>query len=107
MTMKIANFRKLQVLTTLASLLPIVMYLVMWNSLPAQMQANIMPTPLLLSRTLVAFVIPAALAIIHLIVSFAIVDRAKKENNPRIMWLCWLMPLVGIIANIPLLLMNI
>ena len=105
--MNTSNFSKIQVVSTIVSLLPMVIYLIAWGNLPEQMQVNIMPNPLYLPREVVAFVIPVILAIIHLILTFVIRNRAIKENKPKLMWLCFLMPAISILANIPLLHMNI
>ena len=106
--MTASKFIKIQVLSTaIALILPIAIYLIMWNSLPEQIQVNVMTNPLYLSRTIVAFVIPAALSVVHLIITFVIRHRAIKEGKPQIMWLCFLLPLLSIIGMIPILTMNI
>jgi len=102
-----SNFTKFQVVSTIVSLLPMVIYLIVWGNLPAQMQANVMPNPLYLPRAVIAFVMPVVGAFIHLVLTFVIRNRATKENRPNMMWLCFLMPLISIVANIPILHMNI
>jgi len=87
--------------------LPIAIFLILWGRLPEQMQVNIMPNPLMLSRTVVTFAIPVALTVIHLIASFAIVNYARKENQSKAIGLCWLTPIINVLAIVPLLLMNI
>ena len=105
--MNTSSFGKIQVVSTIVSLLPMVIYLIAWGNLPEQMQVNVMQNPLYLSRAVVAFVIPTILAIVHLILTFAIRNRAVKENKPNLMWLCFLMPAISIVANIPILHVNI
>jgi len=105
--MNALNFTKIQAVSTIVSLLPMVIYLIVWSNLPEQMQANIMPNPLYLPRAVLAFVIPIVLAIIHLVVTFVIRNRATRENKPNIIWWCFLMPVISIVANIPILHMNI
>jgi len=105
--MNTSNFSKIQVVSTIVSLLPMVIYLIAWGNLPVQMQANIMPNPLYLPRAVVAFVIPVIFAVIHVILTFVIRNHAIKENRPSVIWLCWLLPIISIVANIPLLHMNI
>jgi len=105
--MKTVNFTKFQVVSTIVSLLPMVIYLIIWGNLPEQMQVNIMPNPLYLSKAVVAFVIPIVLAIVHLILTFIIRSSATNENKPNIMWLCFLLPIISILGNIPILHMNI
>jgi len=102
-----SNFTTIQVVSTIVSLLPLVIYLIVWSILPTQMQVDIMPNPLLLPRAVPAIVIPIVLAIIHLIVTFVIRNYATKENKPNAIWLCWIMPVISILANIPILHMNI
>jgi len=99
------NFGKIKALTTLLCLAPIVMYLIMWDSLPEQMRANVMTNPLMLPRIVVALVIPIGLAIVHFVVTFVISSQVK--DNPKVMWCCLIMPIVAFLANIPILLMNI
>jgi len=84
-----------------------VIYLIAWSNLPQQMQVNIMPNPLYLPRAVVAFVIPAVLAIVHLALTFVIRNDAIRKNKPNLIWLCFLMPAISTVANIPLLHMNI
>ena len=105
--MNTSNFTKIQAVSTLVSLLPMVVYLIAWGNLPAQMQVNIMPDPLYLPRAVAAIVIPIALAIVHLILTFVIRNHVIKENKPNTIWLCWLLPVISILANIPLLHVNI
>jgi len=105
--MNTSNFIKTQAVSTVVSLLPMVIYLIVWASLPEQMQVNIMPNPLFLPRAVVAFVMPIIFAIIHFTLTFVIRSYAEKENKPNAIWLCWLMPVISIVANIPLLHMNI
>jgi len=105
--MNSSNFTKMQVVSTFVSLLPMVIYIIVWSNLPEQMQANIMPNPLFLPRAVVAFVVPIALAIVHIVITFVIRNYAKKENKPNTIWLCWLTPIMSIVANIQLLHMNI
>jgi len=102
-----SNFTKFQVVSTIVSLLPMVIYLITWGNLPVQMRANVMPNSLYLPRVVIAVVMPIAGALIHLAITFVIRNRATKENKPNMMWLCFLMPLISILANIPILHMNI
>ncbi|MCL2398825.1 MAG: hypothetical protein FWC91_03655 [Defluviitaleaceae bacterium] len=105
--MNTSNFTKIQVVSTIVSLLPMVIYLIAWGKLPEQMQVNVMPNPSHLPRVAVAFILPIILAIVHLIITFVIRNRATNENKPNLMWLCFLSPIISIIANIPILHMNI
>ena len=105
--MNTSNFTKIQVVSTIVSLLPMVIYLIAWGNLPEQMQANIMPNPLYLPSVIVAFVIPIIFTVIHVILTFVIRNHAVKENKPNVIWLCWLLPVISIVANIQLLHMNI
>ena len=104
--MKTSFFTKIQVVSTIVSLLPMVINLIVWSDLPEQMQVNVMPNSLYLPRAAVVFVIPIILAIVHLIVTFVIRNQATKANKPNYMWLCFLMPVMFILGNILLLNMN-
>ena len=105
--MNTSNFTKIQAVSTIVSLLPMVIYLIAWGNLSEQMQVNIMPDPLYLPRAVATIVIPITLTVVHLILTFVIRNYAIKENKPNAIWLCWLMPVISIVANIPLLHMNI
>lgn len=105
--MNASKFTKIQVVSTLVSLLPIVIYLIAWSNLPEQMQVNVMPSSLYLSRAVVGFVIPIIFTIVHIILTFVIRNHSIKENKPNIMWLSFLMPVMSILGSIPILNMNI
>jgi len=98
--MNTSKFTKIQVISTLVSLLPLAFNLITWGSLPEQMQVNIMPNPLFLPRIVAAVFIPIVGVIIHVSITFMIRIHAVKENKPNYMWLCFLMPVVGIFAMI-------
>jgi len=105
--MNTSNFTKIQAVSMVLSLVPMVIYLIAWGRLPEQLQVNIMPNSLYLSRVVVVFVIPTVLAIVNLILTFVIRKQATKENKPKMIWLCFLMPVLLILGSIPLLQMNI
>jgi len=98
--MDTSKFTKIQVISTLISLLPLAVNLITWGSLPEQMQVNVMPNPLYLPRIVAAVIIPIVGVIIHVSITFVIRNRAIKENKPNYMWLCFFMPAVGILAMI-------
>ena len=96
--MNASKFTKIQATSTLVSLLPLVINLITWSSLPEQMQVNVMPSPLFLPKVIAAVVIPIVLVIVHVLLTFVIRNRAVKENKPNYIWLCFLMPAVGMLA---------
>jgi len=98
--MNTSKFTKIQVISTLISLLPLAVNLITWSSLPEQMQVNVMPNPLFLPRIAAAVIIPIVGTIIHIGITFVIRNRALKENKPSYIWLCFLMPAVGLLAMI-------
>ena len=98
--MKTSSFTKIQVVSTVVSLLPLAINIITWGNLPERMQVNVMPNPLFLPRVIVAVVIPILLTIVHVVITFIIRNRAIKENKPNYMWLCFLMPAISILAMI-------
>ncbi|MCL2438277.1 MAG: hypothetical protein FWE48_06325 [Coriobacteriia bacterium] len=106
-TPKTANFTTIPILSTLACLLPVALYIAMWNRLPDQMQANMMTDALTLPTVVVAFVVPALILAVHLVTVFTTINRAKGENNPKLLWALWLTPAVAIVANVALIMVNI
>ena len=105
--MNTSKFTIIQVVSTLVSLIPIVIFLIMWGNLPEQMQVNVMPNPFYLSKVMAGFVIPIIVTIIHVIITFVIRKRAIVDNKPNLMWLSFLMPVLSVAGCIPILIMNI
>jgi len=98
--MNTSFFTKIQAVSTIVSLLPLVVNIITWHNLPEQMQVNVMPSPLFLPRVVAALVVPILLVIVHIIITFVIRNRAIKENKPNYIWLCFLMPAISILVMI-------
>ena len=110
--MKIIKNKKLLALTTFICLLPIAMYLAVYNSLPEQMIQQwgtdgtgnwTMP------RQWAILVLPLFLTLVHLIVVFAVNLDPKRENTAPVMHnlIYWLMPVASIFANLTILFANL
>jgi uncharacterized membrane protein len=99
------------VLSTIICLLPIAMYLMVYDQLPEQMgmqwdlEGNV---NWYAPRAAAVFGVPAALAIIHLASVFIRRNDPKRENASAVMQSIrdWIVPIVSILASVYSLLLN-
>ena len=110
--MKTINDKKQLALSTIVCLLPIVMYLLVYDRLPEQMvqQWGAGGTPnWTMARPFAIVVVPVFLAIIHVIVVLALNSKHSVQKNPpkfRVL-MSWFVPVTSIFTNLLVLFANI
>jgi len=110
--MKIMNDKGVLFLSTLMCLLPIGMYLLVFDQLPLQMVQQWGPgnTPnWTMPREWAIFVLPATIALLHIIVYFVTNSTSSKNSaTPKMRtFLVWLLPVTSVFINLVVLLANI
>ena len=107
--MKTTKDKRFLVLTTLICLLPIAMYLVAYQYLPEDMRVTWGVSAIrTLPRPIAIFVLPVALALVHLLVAFLTQKDPRKENASMALQhlVGWIVPVVSIFVNTIVLLSN-
>ena len=98
------NIKKI-ILTTLVTLSPIIVGVILWNKLPDSVATHWNfngETDGFSSKAFAVFFLPLFIAVIHLICAFATGFDPKNQNhNPKIINLVlWICPVISIVCNV-------
>jgi len=110
--MKTIKDKKLFALSTLLCLLPIAMYLLVYDQLPAYMVqhwgAGGNPT-WAMQKQLAIFAMPLMLTAVHIVTVVFISKDPKVQNNPKKIQhsIFWLVPVISIFTNLVILIANL